>query len=174
MARYHKIIRLSFRRGALGLAALAAVGLLATACAGYGSGYGSTTPTQAPSAVKGATPPAPAAAQTPAPNSAYSPAQPAVTGSGATQDVQATLTEFTITLSSSTLKAGHVRFSVANTGKFTHAFEITGQGIDKKTENLSAGQSTTLDVDLVAGKYEVWCPIDSHKERGMDTTITVQ
>ena len=43
-----------------------------------------------------------------------------------------------------------------------------------KTQNLSAGEKGTLEVDLVPGKYEVWCPVGNHKERGMDTSITVQ
>jgi hypothetical protein len=35
--------------------------------------------------------------------------------------------------------------------------EITGQGINLKTENLTAGQTATLDANLPAGKCEVWC-----------------
>lgn len=173
MARYSVVFRLSTGRWAVGLAVLAALALLASACAG--SGYGSAAPTQAPPAVQGTTPQAPAAYGAPtAPASPASSAPAASAGSNTAQTVQATLTEFTITLSSSTLKAGHVQFTAMNTGKFPHALEIAGQGIDQKTQTISPGQSATLDVDLTAGKYEVWCPVDSHKERGMDTSITVQ
>ncbi len=177
MTRYLTGARFGLRgAGVIGL--LIFVGLLAVACSatgGYGS-YGSTAPTQAP-AVAGATPVAPPAAAA-APSATAAPAAPAAsssgTSSGGGQDVQATLTEFTITLSTPTLKAGHVRFNVQNTGKFNHALEIAGQGIDKKTDNLSAGQSGTLDVDLTPGSYQVWCPVSNHKDRGMLTTITVQ
>ena len=170
MTKYSIAIPLSIRRTVLSLAAFAALSLLATACAG--SGYGAAAPTQAPPAVQGATPQAPAGYSVPASPTSAAPAASA--GSAAAQDVQATLKEFTITLSSSTLKAGQVQFTAMNMGKFPHALEIAGQGIDKKTQTISPGQSATLDVDLTAGKYEVWCPVDSHKERGMDTSITVQ
>jgi uncharacterized cupredoxin-like copper-binding protein len=35
------------------------------------------------------------------------------------------------------------------------------------------GADETLTVTLQAGTYELWCPVGSHREQGMETTITV-
>jgi len=43
--------------------------------------------------------------------------------------VTATLSEWTIRLSSATVPAGPVTFSVANSGSIPHAFEVEGNGI---------------------------------------------
>lgn len=161
MARYPEVSRFGIR-GILLIAVVAVGGLLVAACSASGANS-STSPTQAP--VVAGTTPVPLPAQ---------PSSPATSAQGTGQTVQANLTEFTINLSTTTMKAGHVQFDVSNTGKFTHALEITGQGVDMKTQNLNAGQTATLEMDLVPGKYEVLCPVGNHKDRGMDTTITVQ
>lgn len=33
---------------------------------------------------------------------------------------------------------------------------------------LAGGASTRLSVPLQSGSYQLWCPVDAHKERGMD------
>lgn len=68
--------------------------------------------------------------------------------------------------------AGTVTFDIKNDGSVTHEFEIQGNGVDKKTGAIDPGKSTTLTVDLTAGKYEVFCPIPGHKEAGMDGFVT--
>lgn len=68
--------------------------------------------------------------------------------------------------------SGTVRFNIKNDGSVAHAFEIQGNGIDKKTDNIDPGKSGTLTVQLTAGKYEVSCPVAGHKEAGMDGYIT--
>ncbi len=56
----------------------------------------------------------------------------------------------------------------------THALEIDGPGVsDKASDTVSPGSSTSLTVTLRKGSYELYCPVDGHKDLGMDTTITV-
>jgi uncharacterized cupredoxin-like copper-binding protein len=90
-------------------------------------------------------------------------------------------TEWSITVSGTVLTKGQgnasvpsgaVTFNIKNDGTVDHEFEIQGNGIDQKTGTITPGQSTTLKVNLTAGKYEVWCPVPGHKELGMDGFVT--
>lgn len=73
-----------------------------------------------------------------------------------------------------TLAAGQQTFTITNAGKEQHAFEIHGSGVHAASQRLSRGDSTTVTVDLKPGTYEVYCPVDGHKGKGMVTTVTVQ
>jgi uncharacterized cupredoxin-like copper-binding protein len=70
------------------------------------------------------------------------------------------------------VSAGTVTLDVTNDGTVDHAFEISGNGVDQKTDTIQPGKSATLKVDLKAGKYEVWCPVSGHKQLGMDGYVT--
>ena len=64
--------------------------------------------------------------------------------------------------------------AVKSSGNVTHALEVEGNGVEAKTDDLSPGSSVDLKVDLAsAGDYEVYCPIDSHKDMGMEARLTV-
>jgi uncharacterized cupredoxin-like copper-binding protein len=136
--------------------AFAALGVAALVAAGCGSsGTKSTTAATA----------APAASATTA-----SPAAPAAAGT----TVTATETEYKITLSSMTFKAGTYTFHTVNAGKIDHALEITGPGVgDVMTPGIKPGQSADLTVTLQGGNYDVFCPVPGHKQLGMNMEITV-
>jgi plastocyanin len=89
--------------------------------------------------------------------------------------IDARLSEWKVELSTPTMAAGIVRFTVVNVGSIPHAFEIEGQGIEKETPVIQPGASATLTMSLAPGTYEVYCPVgaDSHKNLGMDTHLTV-
>jgi uncharacterized cupredoxin-like copper-binding protein len=121
-----------------------------------------------------ATPSAPATSS--AASSPSSPASsPAASGpAAAATTVTATETEFKISLSQATFAPGSYTFKATNSGKFPHALTIEGPGVDKtSTAILTAGTSGSMTVTLQAGSYEIWCPVDSHKSKGMDMHITV-
>lgn len=93
---------------------------------------------------------------------------------GAGNEVEVTLTEYEIGMPE-TLPAGPTTFNVSNTGTMEHNIEIEGQGIEDALENnLKAGESATLQVDLQPGEYRVYCPVGNHAEEGMDMTLTVE
>ena len=73
-----------------------------------------------------------------------------------------------------TLPAGRVAFNVENGGKETHAFEIEGNGIEQKTNELTRGNTASLEVDLKPGTYTIYCPVDGHAEKGMKKTVVVK
>jgi uncharacterized cupredoxin-like copper-binding protein len=70
--------------------------------------------------------------------------------------------------------AGTVTFQVTNNGSFEHALEVEGQGVEEETETIAPGESAELTVDLSqAGSYEIYCPVDGHRKKGMEGTLTV-
>jgi plastocyanin len=70
--------------------------------------------------------------------------------------------------------AGRVVFNIENAGKEDHAFEIEGNGIEEESEVLTAGNKTTMEVNLTPGTYTVYCPVADHKDKGMRMTLTVR
>ena len=82
--------------------------------------------------------------------------------------------EFSIVLARSAFTAGPYTFTVVNHGQFAHNLTIDGPGVDKQASpTLSPGQSGDLTVTLQAGTYELWCSVDSHRDKGMDLKISV-
>lgn len=81
-------------------------------------------------------------------------------------------TEMTKGQGDAKVSTGTVTFDIKNDGTVAHSFEISGNGIDQKTDNIAPGKSATLKVDLKGGKYEVWCPVSGHKQLGMDGHVT--
>jgi uncharacterized cupredoxin-like copper-binding protein len=70
--------------------------------------------------------------------------------------------------------AGTVTFRVTNNGSTDHALEVEGQGVEEKTEAIKPGETAELTVDLSKeGSYEIYCPIDGHRDQGMEGTLTV-
>ncbi len=96
------------------------------------------------------------------------------TGAGGTVDL--TATDFKFDPSEPTVKSGNVTFNLKNDGQVTHSLEIEDvNGQDKELEgSVSPGSDGTLAVNLAPGKYDFYCPIDSHKQMGMTGEITVK
>ena len=91
------------------------------------------------------------------------------------QAVSVAETEFKLDPSSLQLdQAGTVTFRVVNNGTIDHALEVEGQGVEEETETIKPGESAELSVDLSKeGSYEIYCPIDGHRDKGMEGALTV-
>jgi uncharacterized cupredoxin-like copper-binding protein len=88
--------------------------------------------------------------------------------------IEVTLTEYAIQMPSS-LPSGSATFKVTNEGTEEHSFEFEGQGVEEAlTTNLQPGESTTLTAELQAGTYTAYCPVDDHRQMGMQTQVDVQ
>jgi uncharacterized cupredoxin-like copper-binding protein len=89
--------------------------------------------------------------------------------------VQISETEYKLDPSTVTVdKAGTYKIEVTNDGQVTHALEVEGNGLEEqKTGDISPGGSAAITVALKAGKYEMYCPIDGHKQQGMEGEIEV-
>src|SRR5690349_1519397 len=93
------------------------------------------------------------------------------------QTMNVTVSEFTITPDTFTVTVGQpVHFVVTNTGKFPHSltFAKGAKFITLFAANIAAGQTGMADFTFPeAGTWTMYCPVDSHAERGMTGQVTV-
>ena len=75
--------------------------------------------------------------------------------------------------SSLTAKAGKVTIVMDNPSDLPHAVEIEGDGVEVAGETVGKGGVSKASADLKAGEYEFYCPVDGHKDAGMEGTLTV-
>ena len=68
---------------------------------------------------------------------------------------------------------GVYTFHAVNRGQTTHALELEGNGVEIETSDLQPGASADLKVQLEAGTYELYCPVDDHKGMGMEGSVRV-
>lgn len=69
-------------------------------------------------------------------------------------------------------KAGKVTLKIVNQSSVPHAIEVEGNGVEEETNTVTGGDAE-VTVDLKAGKYEYYCPVDNHRQT-MKGTLTVQ
>ncbi|MGH2974692.1 MAG: cupredoxin domain-containing protein [Solirubrobacterales bacterium] len=79
------------------------------------------------------------------------------------------------TQTSLTAKAGKVTLQMTNPSSsgVEHGVAVEGNGVDQDGQIVQPGGTSTVSVDLKPGKYEFYCPFDSHKQQGMTGTLTV-
>ena len=109
-------------------------------------------------------------------------------------DVQLTVTlkDYSVVLSSATVKAGTVKIGVQNSGAMAHQFDLIKtdlpadklpidqatakakeDGLVKQVLNLGVGKTAVVTVDLAAGHYVVICNVAGHYQLGMRADLTV-
>jgi uncharacterized cupredoxin-like copper-binding protein len=84
--------------------------------------------------------------------------------------VKVTASEFKFVLSTKTVHAGAVKFTLLNRGKLPHDFKIAG----KKTAQIGPGKSATLMVTLKAGRYPYSCTVPGHAAAGMKGVLVAK
>jgi plastocyanin len=72
-----------------------------------------------------------------------------------------------------TAPAGEVTFTYSNPSQVPHAFEVEGQGVEEETETFTEGEDS-ITVELEPGEYVYYCPVGSHRQAGMEGTLTVE
>jgi uncharacterized cupredoxin-like copper-binding protein len=70
-------------------------------------------------------------------------------------------------------KAGKLTIVMDNPSSVPHAVEVEGKGVEEETKTLTGG-TAKMTVDVKPGKYEFYCPVDGHRDAGMEGTLTVQ
>jgi uncharacterized cupredoxin-like copper-binding protein len=97
-------------------------------------------------------------------------AAPAHARHAAGSPVKVTASEFKFKLSSSSVTAGSVTFTIVNRGKLAHDFAIAG----KKSALIAPGKSGKLTVTLKTGKYPYKCTVPGHAAAGMKGIFIVK
>jgi plastocyanin len=98
--------------------------------------------------------------------------EPASGGGGATVEVSSPADgslEFDPT--ELTAEAGEVTFSYDNPSQVPHAFAI--DDVEGATDTITESQDE-LTVELEPGTYTFYCPVGSHRQAGMEGTLTVE
>jgi plastocyanin len=72
-----------------------------------------------------------------------------------------------------TAPAGEVTFTYSNPSQVPHAFEVEGNGVEQETETITEGEDS-ITVELEPGEYVYYCPVGSHRQAGMEGTLTVE
>jgi uncharacterized cupredoxin-like copper-binding protein len=117
------------------------------------------------------------------------------TSSGEGTTVQVTEKDFELSLDQIDLPAGKVTFEVSNEGPTTHEFVVIktdlaadqlpqsdnvvtedadGINVIDEVEDIAAGETKELSVDLEPGHYVVICNIATHYGLGMRSDISVE
>jgi uncharacterized cupredoxin-like copper-binding protein len=82
-------------------------------------------------------------------------------------------TEYKLTPSKATAKAGAVTVVAKNDGAIVHTLEVEGNGVEKKTGDIQSGSSASLKLNLKPGSYKMYCTVDGHRKLGMQGTLVV-
>jgi uncharacterized cupredoxin-like copper-binding protein len=80
------------------------------------------------------------------------------------------------TQTSLSAKSGSVTIDMSNPSSsgVEHGIAIEGNGVDQDGTIVQPGSTATVTANLKPGKYEFYCPFDSHKQQGMEGTLTVK
>ena len=114
-------------------------------------------------------------AATTSPTTTEAGATGATGAAGGGETVKISETDFALDPSDVSTKAGTVTFKVSNDGETTHNLEVEGNGIEESLpSDLAPGDSADLTVDLTSGTYTMYCPVDGHREQGMEGTVEVK
>ncbi len=119
-------------------------------------------------------------AATPTPEATAPTTVPVVTSSSssaammATNEIKVSGGDFTFTPSKLTAKKGEkVKITFQNTGKFPHNLMVDKLGVGTKTVGPGESDSVEFTADT-AGTFAIFCSVDSHRQKGMEGTLTVQ
>jgi uncharacterized cupredoxin-like copper-binding protein len=69
---------------------------------------------------------------------------------------------------------GTYTFVLTNGGSFQHALEVEGRGVEEETDTVAPGSTGSVTITFSkTGTYEFYCPVDGHRGKGMQGTLTV-
>ena len=97
-------------------------------------------------------------------------------GEGASETITISATEFAFEPASVTIdEPGTYTFVVENAGEAPHALAIEGPGVDEESATIEGGETAELTVEITEpGEYELICPVDGHREQGMEGTLVLE
>ena len=149
-------------------AVLSATALAMTGCGG--SGYGAkATPTSSPKATPTSSP---SATSTSSPTA--TPTSSPKSSAGTVLSLQADPSQLKFDKSTLTASPGEVTIEMKNPSPLPHDVAIEGNGVDAVGKVVNQGGTSTATATLKAGTYTFYCSVDSHRQAGMEGTLTVK
>ncbi|HYQ79214.1 MAG TPA: plastocyanin/azurin family copper-binding protein [Solirubrobacterales bacterium] len=91
--------------------------------------------------------------------------------------LSARASEYYWVLSRPKVKAGELTVELNNQGEDPHNLNLRREGDEGDPLEIAetgSGERTVASFDLPAGKYQLWCSLPGHEEKGMHTTLTVE
>ena len=75
-----------------------------------------------------------------------------------------------------TAPAGEVTITMDNPdgNSLPHNVALEGEGVDEAGEVVQPGSTSEVTADLQAGTYTFYCAVGSHRQNGMEGTLTVE
>ena len=70
-------------------------------------------------------------------------------------------------------KPGKTTIVLDNPSSVPHAIEVEGKGVEEEGETVDKGGVSKVTVDLKPGEYEYYCPVDGHRQAGMEGKLKV-
>jgi uncharacterized cupredoxin-like copper-binding protein len=104
------------------------------------------------------------------------PAEPGTSTSASTsvKTIVVQESEYKIKPSTNHVRLATYNFKGVNKGTIPHAVELEGPGLESETDTIPPGGSYTIQLTLhEPGRYELYCPLDHHKQKGMRATFIV-
>ena len=89
--------------------------------------------------------------------------------------VQVVAQEFSYSLSRAKVRAGLVIVELVNHGQDTHDLDMRRIGGTRiiRFPSVQPGQVVDRELKLAPGRYQLWCAIADHRERGMHAVLRV-
>lgn len=72
------------------------------------------------------------------------------------------------------LPSGEVTLELDNQGSIEHDLTVEELDDEQVVEEIAGGESATGTVELEPGEYTFYCDVGTHREAGMETTVTVE
>lgn len=79
--------------------------------------------------------------------------------------VEVTVAEDSLVMSTTSLDTGSVSFEVTNEGDEPHSFAIAGPAEERLEREVAAGETATLETNLELGTYTAYCPVQGHADQ---------
>lgn len=70
--------------------------------------------------------------------------------------------------------AGRASIDMGNPSDIPHAIGVRGRGIGEIGETVGSDGTSSVEVELEPGVYELFCPVGGHERAGMTATLTVR
>jgi plastocyanin len=98
----------------------------------------------------------------------------AATETAGALSLQADQSQLKFNKSALSAKPGRVTIVMKNPSALQHDVAIEGNGVDVKGKTVGQGGTSTASAELKAGTYTFYCSVDSHRQAGMEGTLTVE